>query len=198
MSYTIRESVRGYDLIPLDAEFLKTGKVFFTGEVNEESCNKAIQDLLYMSQDNSVDKIVVFISSPGGDVQAGLCLYDTIRLINEIKPVATVCVGLCASMASVLMLAANERLILPHGKIMVHGPSFGNHNIAGKKVGELAAELKDLQACSDILEKLIAERTEKPIKEIKKICATDTYYSASESLDFGLTTKIISSIREVM
>ena len=198
MSYTIRESVKGYDLIPIESEFLKVGKIFFTGEVNEESCNKAIQDLLYMSQDKSVDKIVLFISSPGGDVQSGLCLYDTIRLVNDIKPVTTVCIGLCASMGSILMLSANERLILPHGKIMVHGPSFGNHNVAGKKVGELAAELKDLQACSDVLENLIAERTCKPLKEIKKICATDTYYSATESLDFGLTTKIISSITEVL
>lgn len=198
MSYTIRESVKGYDLIPIESEFLKVGKIFFTGEVNEESCNKAIQDLLYMSQDKSVDKIVLFISSPGGDVQSGLCLYDTIRLVNNIKPVTTVCIGLCASMGSILMLSADERLILPHGKIMVHGPSFGNHNVAGKKVGELAAELKDLQACSDVLEKLIAERTGNPIKEIKKICATDTYYSATESLDFGLTTKIISSLEEVL
>ena len=154
MSYSIRESVRGYDLIPVDAEFLKSGKIFFTDEVNEESCNKAIQDLLFMSQDNSIDKIVIYIATRGGSVQAGLCLYDTIRLVNEIKPVTTVCIGLCASMGAILMLSADERLILTHGKIMVHGPSFGNHNIAGKKVAELAAELKDLQSCSEILEKI--------------------------------------------
>ena len=195
---TIKESSRGYDIIPLESEFLSAGKIFFTGEVNENSCNKTIQNLLFLAQDDSIEKIYIFFSSPGGDVQAGLCLYDTIRLVNDIKPVITVCIGLCASMGSVLMLSADERLILPHGKIMVHGPSFGNHNVAGKKAGELAAELKDLQACSDILENLISERTGKPLKEIKKICATDTYYSADESLDFGLTTKIISSITEVM
>lgn len=198
MSSIIQESCNGYTIVPVETKLLTSGKLFFTGEVNEVSCNKTIQDLLFLSQDDSIEKIYIFFSSPGGDVQAGLCLYDTIRLVSDIKPVITVCIGLCASMGSILMLSADERLILPHGKIMVHGPSFGNHNIAGKKVGELAAELKDLQACSDVLEKLISERTDKSLKEIKKICATDTYYSASESLDFGLTTKIISSITEVM
>lgn len=198
MSYTIRESVRGYDLIPLEAEFLNAGKIFFTGEVNETSCNKTIQDLLFLAQDESIDKIYLFLSSPGGDVQSGLCLYDTIQLVNDIKPVTTVCIGLCASMGSVLMLSADERLILPHGKIMVHGPSFGNHNIAGKKIKELTSELEDLKACADILEQLIAKRTSKLPRDIKKICATDTYFDAKESLDFGLTTKIISSLEEVI
>lgn len=198
MNCTIKESARGYDLIPIIDEHLRAGKLFFTDEVNTASCNDAIQNLLFMAQDDSITEIRFLIASPGGDVQAGLCLYDTLRLINNIKPVTTICIGLCASMGSILMLAGDNRLILPHGKVMIHGPSFGNHNIAGKKVDELAAELKDLESCSETLEKLIAERTQKSTKEIKKICSTDSYFSAEESMAFGLTTKIIESITEVI
>lgn len=198
MNNTIKESARGYDLIPITDEHLKTGKLFFNDEVNTASCNDAIQNLLFMAQDDSIEKISFLIASPGGDVQAGLCLYDTLRLVNSIKPVTTICVGLCASMGSILLLAGNNRLILPHGKVMVHGPSFGNHNVAGKKVEELAAELKDLENCSEILEEIIAERTKKSAKEIKKICSTDSYFTAEESIAFGLTTKIIESITEVI
>lgn len=96
MARIIKESARGYDVIPIEDEFLKKREIFLASDVDEISCNEIIKELIYLDREDSSSEITIYINSPGGMVQDGLAVYDTIMLLNS--PVRTVCLGTCASM----------------------------------------------------------------------------------------------------
>ncbi len=112
MANVILESVRGLSPIPIEDVFLRDRKIFLVGEVNDESCNELIKELLYMEAEDDTKPITLFINSPGGDVGSGLAVYDTIRLLKS--PVTAVVTGIAASMGSIILLAcdADKRLML--------------------------------------------------------------------------------------
>ena len=144
---------------------------------------------MYLDNESS-EEITIYINSPGGSVQDGLAVYDTIMLMNS--PVRTVCLGICASMGAILFLAGEKREMMPHGKIMIHDPAFGGrHEMGGKKPHEIQAELDDLNRCRESLAQIIAKRTGKTIEEIYEVTVNDTYYDPDEAVEFGLATNII-------
>ena len=198
MSNIIFDTVKGLQAVSITDQFLREGKIFLQGSVNSDMCNEAIRQLLYLEQDDNINEITLYIDSPGGDVTAGLSLYDCIRLVSETKPVKTVCLGICASMGAILFLASEDRRMMQHGKLMIHAPAYGgNHDISHKKPNEIRVELDELNMCRDILDKLIAERTGIPLDEVIELTDKDSYFTAEEALNKNLATHIVKSIKEV-
>ena len=187
----ILESARGYEALHLRDKLLSDSReIFLTEEVNAESCNNLITQLMYLNRAEPDKEITLYINSPGGSVTDGLAVYDVMRLLDA--PLRTVCMGTCASMGAILFLAGDKREMMEHGRVMVHDPAFGGgHDIGGKKPHQIQSELDDLNRCRESLARIISERTGRPLEEIYEVTANDTYFSADEAVEFGFATDII-------
>ncbi len=193
MANIIMESVRGFDALNINDVFLKDRKIFLIGEVNDESCNELIKELLYMEAQDNTKPIVLFINSPGGDVGSGLAVFDTISLLKS--PVYAVVTGIAASMGSIILLACDEdkRLMLPSSRVMLHDCSWGRHEMGGKKPHEVEEELNQLKKTNERLVSIIAKRTGKTVKQVSKITRYDSFFSAEEAIEFGLASKVMDT-----
>ena len=191
MSNVIYESVRGIQAIPIEDAFLRDRKIFLVGEVNDESCNELIKQLLFMEAEDNTRPITLYINSPGGDVTSGLAVYDTLRLMKS--PVTAVVTGIAASMGSIIMLGCDKerRFMLPSSRVMIHDCSFGRRDIGGQKPGEVEEVLNQLKNTNARLLSIIAERTGKTIKQIQKVTQNDSYFDAKEAVEFGLATAVL-------
>lgn len=192
MANIIIESSRGLDCIPITDKLLQDREVFFTEEVNAQTINELFLKLHYLEKEDPDKEITLFINSPGGEVNSGLAVYDLIAGMST--PVRTVCIGTSASMGAILFLAGDKRQMLPHARVMIHDPSFSGGSMAGKKPGELMEHVKDLEKTSDMLCKIVAEKTGRPLKEVKKKMAVDSYFDAGEAIEFGLATEVVERV----
>lgn len=195
MANILKETVRGLEKVSIEDEMLKNREIFLVGEVNAESSNELIKKLMYLEQEDRDSAVTLYINSPGGEVVSGLAVYDYIRLMEA--PVDTVCIGTAASMGAILFLAGRERKMLRHTRLMIHDPSYGGGELKGKKPHEIRQELDNLNRVKRTLVGIISERTGKSIKEINRVTAKDTYYSAEEAVRFGLATKVVTDRREL-
>lgn len=192
MANILKETVRGTDCIKIEDELLSRREIFLTEEVNAETSNELIKQLMYLERQDSGKEITLYINSPGGEVISGLAVYDLISLMKS--PVRTVCTGTAASMGAILFLAGKKREMLPHTRLMIHDPSFGGGSIGGKKSHELRHELEKLDEVREALAKIIAEKTGRPLEEIYDVTSDDTFYSAEEAIGFGLATGILKGV----
>ena len=192
MANILKETVRGTDCIKIEDELLSRREIFLTEEVNPETSNELIKQLMYLERQDSGKEITLYINSPGGEVISGLAVYDLISLMKS--PVRTVCTGTAASMAAILFLAGEKREMLPHTRLMIHDPSFSGGSIGGKKSHELRHELEKLDEVREALAKIIAEKTGRPLEEIYDVTSDDTFYSAEEAITFGLATGIMKGV----
>ena len=193
----ILESARGFETLCLKDKLLSDNReIFFTEEVNAESCSSLITQLMFLDRTEPDREIVLYINSPGGSVADGLAVYDVMCLLDA--PIRTVCMGTCASMGAILVLAGDRREMMEHGRVMVHDPAFGgDHNIGGKKPHQIQSELDDLNRCRESLARIISERTGKSLEEIYEVTTNDTYFNAEEAMKFGLATGIIRKKRKM-
>lgn len=192
MANILKETVRGTDCIKIEDKLLSRREIFLTEEVNAETSNELIKQLMYLERQDSGKEINLYINSPGGEVISGLAVYDLISLMKS--PVRTVCTGTAASMAAILFLAGEKREMLPHTRLMIHDPSFSGSSIGGKKSHELRHELEKLDEVREALAKIIAEKTGRPLEEIYDVTSDDTFYSAEEAITFGLATGIMKGV----
>lgn len=192
MANILKETVRGTDCIKIEDELLSRREIFLTEEVNAETSNELIKQLMYLERQDSGKEITLYINSPGGEVISGLAVYDLISLMKS--PVRTVCTGTAASMGAILFLAGKKREMLPHTRLMIHDPSFGGGSIGGKKSHELRHELEKLDEVRAALAKIIAEKTGRPLEEIYDVTSDDTFYSVEEAITFGLATGIMKGV----
>lgn len=192
MANILKETVRGTDCIKIEDKLLSRREIFLTEEVNAETSNELIKQLMYLERQDSGKEINLYINSPGGEVISGLAVYDLISLMKS--PVRTVCTGTAASMAAILFLAGEKREMLPHTRLMIHDPSFSGSSIGGKKSHELRHELEKLDEVREALAKIIAEKTGRPLEEIYDVTSDDTFYSAEEAIAFGLATGIMKGV----
>lgn len=191
MSNIIKESVKGIALIPIEDELLMKRCIFLTEEVNAETANALLKQLMYLEQSEDDSEITLYINSPGGDVVSGLAIYDYIGIMK--KTVNTVCTGTAASMGAILFLAGKKRSMLPHTMLMIHDPSFGGGSFTGKKSNEIKRKLDELNESREALARIISDKTGKSLDEIYEVTAEDSYYSADKAIEFGLATDIIKN-----
>ncbi len=187
----IKESSRGYDLIPIRDEMLTRREVELVGEVNADSVNALVRELRYLQSEDPEAPITLYINSPGGSVDSGMALYDVMQAVS--CPVRTICVGLAASMAALLFVSGAERDMLPHSRLMIHDPLIIQ---TGGSALKLKAVSDDLMETRQIIAKVIAEHSGKSMEEVLEKTANDCYFRAEEAVRFGLADHIITSLAE--
>lgn len=195
MANILRETVRGVESVSIEDEMLRNREIFLVDKVDAESANELIKKLMYLEREDRSGEITLYVNSPGGEVISGLAVYDYIQLMEA--PVNTVCIGTAASMGAILFLAGRERMMLKHTRLMIHDPSYSCGELKGRKSHEIQYELNKLNKVRTTLAGIISERTGKSVKEIYKVTARDTYYSAEEAVRFGLATKIATDAKEL-
>ncbi len=186
--YTQVKSSSGISLIPIETRHLAERRIFIEEEIkSEKACEFAKQILLLNSEDKQ-KPIDVLLNSQGGEVNAGLFMYDVIQ--SSKAPIRMFCIGKAYSMAAVLFASGNNgRYILPHSKLMLHEPLLGN-SISGK-ASSIQSISESLMQTKDTINQLLAKHTGRSVKEIEKATNFDNYYNAEEAIAFGLADKIV-------
>lgn len=185
------ESANGIREVSLSTRHLSNRKIFLNGSIDSNTANNLLSQFLYL--ENEPDKEVdLYINSPGGEVNAGLMIYDILQ--GTKIPVNIICTGIAASMAAVILAGGKKgrRFILPHSKTMIHEPlivnGVGGSATSIKNISESILETKSI--CNEILSK----HTGKSIEEIDKATSFDNFMNAKESVEFGICDKIIDKI----
>jgi len=170
-----------------DKKFIEQRKVFLWGPVDDKSAKEITDRLLYLEAINPGKDITFYINSPGGVVTSGMVIYDTMKMISS--EVSTVCMGMAASMGSILLSGGQKgkRFIFPHGEVMIHQPSGGAHGQA-TDIQIQATEILKMKAS---LNKILAANTGKSVKEIEAATERDNFLSAQESKDYGLVDIVL-------
>ena len=176
----------------LSAKFLKTRQILLSGEVNKALAEKIIRQLLILEAD-SEEPIYIFIDSPGGDVAAGYAIFDMIRFVKA--PVYCIGMGLVASAGALILLAADKsrRLGLPNSHYLIHQPLSGIKGVAT----DIEIHAREIEKTRAKINALIAEETGKELAQVEKDTDRDYWMSATEALDYGLISKVISSRNEL-
>lgn len=174
---------RVYDLY---SRLLQDRIILLSGEIDDNLSNIIVSELLYLDSINHED-INIYINSPGGSITSGMAIYDTMNYIKS--DVSTICVGMAASMASVLLSSGKKgkRYILPNAEVMIHQPLGG---VKGQAT-EIKIVADRIIYLRNKLNKILAEKTGKNIKEIEKDTERDYYLNASDALEYGLVDKIL-------
>lgn len=186
----IKESSEGTTYCPIQDElFSRHRSIEVVGEITRESVYSLILQLRYLQQADPEKEISMYINSPGGSVIDGLALYDVMAAVS--CPIRTVCVGMAASMGSLLFAAGNERDILPHAKVMIHDPLTTGISGSALSVEEASRRLMDTrQTVAEVLSKHTGHSIEEVYEKTKK----DSYFNAQEAVDWRLADRIITMI----
>ncbi len=183
----IEQSGRGERSYDIYSRLLKERVIFLVGEVNDQTANLVVAQLLFLESENPDKDISLYINSPGGSVSAGMSIYDT---MNFIKPhVSTLCIGMAASMGAFLLAAGEKgkRFSLPNSKVMIHQPLGGTQGQAT----EIEIHAREILKTREQLNRILAERTGQPLEKIERDTERDYYLSATESQEYGLIDKVI-------
>lgn len=173
-----------------DAMFMRR-EITLSGEITQESACACIMQLQYLAAQSADEEITLYINSSGGDVTAGLALYDVMQAVK--CPIHTVCMGMAASMGAILFTAGDIRDMMPHARIMIHDPRL-SQGVTGDAM-RLNDISKDLLEMRRVLGLILARHTKKKLQEIFKATQKDTWFNAQEAVNFGLADKIIYEMR---
>jgi ATP-dependent Clp protease protease subunit len=183
----IEQSGRGERSYDIYSRLLKERVIFLVGEVNDQTANLVVAQLLFLESENPDKDISFYINSPGGSVTAGMAIYDT---MNFIKPdVSTLCCGFAASMGAFLLAAGakGKRFSLPNSKIMIHQVLGG----ARGQATDIEIHARDILRTKDQMNRILAERTGQPLEKIKQDTERDYFLTAGEAHEYGLIDKVI-------
>jgi ATP-dependent Clp protease protease subunit len=174
---------RSYDIY---SRLLEDRVVFLNGEVNSQSANLVIAQLIYLEAKDPNKDISLYINSPGGSVADGFAIYDTMQYIK--CDVSTICVGMAASMGAFLLSAGakGKRYALANSEVMIHQPLGGTQGQAT----DIQIQAEHILKLKKRLTKILAENCGKPVDEVAKDCERDYYMSAAEAKDYGLIDKV--------
>ena len=184
----IEQSGRGERSYDIYSRLLKERVIFLVGEVNDQTANLVVAQLLFLESENPDKDISFYINSPGGSVTAGLAIYDTMQFI---KPdVSTLCVGFAASMGAFLMAAGakGKRFSLPNSKIMIHQVLGG----ARGQATDIEIHARDILKTREQMNRILAERTGQSLEKIGRDTERDYFLSADEAKDYGLIDQVIA------
>ncbi|PHK96339.1 ATP-dependent Clp endopeptidase, proteolytic subunit ClpP [Pseudoroseomonas rhizosphaerae] len=183
----IEQTARGERAFDIYSRLLKERIIFLTGPVYDQMSSLICAQLLFLESENPNKDIAFYINSPGGVVSAGLAMYDTMQYIRA--PVSTVCLGMAASMGSLLLTAGEKgkRFALPNSRIMVHQPSGG----AQGQATDIEIQAREILALRKRLNQIYVRHTGQPLEEIERKLERDSYMSAEEAKEFGLIDQVV-------
>ena len=187
------KSSSGVQTVAIESKLMSDRRLFITGEINADCGMNFFKQMMLLNSEDNKAPILVFINSPGGEIDNGLLIYDTI--IGSEAPVYTFCSGCAYSMGAVLFTCGKERYMLPHSRLMLHEPLLGG------KIGGNASSIKSISESlletKTMINKLLAFHTGKTEEEINELTSYDHYFSAKEATEMGLADGI-RSFKEMM
>jgi ATP-dependent Clp protease protease subunit len=184
----VEQTTRGERAYDIFSRLLKERIVFIGTPINDQIANLTVAQLLYLESEDSQRDINLYINSPGGVIYSGLGVYDTIQYVDA--PVATICVGLAASMGSVLLAAGEDgrRAALPNSRIMIHQPLGG----AEGQASDIEIQAKEIMWLKQRLYEILAMHTGKDIDQIEDDADRNYWMSAQEASDYGLVDNVLN------
>ncbi len=185
--YVIEKNGRDERAMDIYSRLLKDRIIFLGSQVNDESANAIVAQLLFLNSEDPSADVHLYINSPGGSVTAGLAIYDTMQYIA--CDVATYCIGQCASMGAVLLTAgaAGKRFALPNSRIMIHQPLAGMEGTAE----EILIHAREFKKIKEKMNGILLKHTGKPLDQIERDTDRDRFMSAEEARDYGLIDRVI-------
>ncbi|MBX3239513.1 MAG: ATP-dependent Clp protease proteolytic subunit [Chitinophagaceae bacterium] len=173
-----------------DKKFIEQRKIFLWGAVDDKSSRDVTSRLLYLDAIDPGKEITFYINSPGGIVTSGMVVYDTMQMIKS--PVATVCMGMAASMGSLLLSGGKKgkRYIFPHGEVMIHQPSGGGQGTSA----DLEIMAEQVQKVKEMSARILAENCGQSIEKIKADFDRDHWLDAKASVAYGIVDKILDKL----
>jgi ATP-dependent Clp protease protease subunit len=193
--YVIERSARGERSYDIFTRLLMDRIIFLGTAIDDDVANIVVAQLLFLDGDNPGKDIHVYINCPGGSVQAGLAIYDTMRFLRS--PVNTICVGFAASMGCFLLAAGGnkgKRFALPHARIMMHQPSLSGAQGTASDIEIAAREVVYLRTkVNEILSKV----TGQPLERVERDFDRDNYMSPDAAREYGLIDQVVRTAEEV-
>ncbi len=185
--YVVEQTSRGERSYDIFSRLLNDRIIMLNGQVDDASASVIVAQMLYLESQDPDKDISFYINSPGGSVSAGMAIYDTMQYIK--CDVSTICIGMAASMGAFLLSAGakGKRFALPNSEIMIHQP-LGQ---AQGQATDILIHANHIQRTKDNLNRILAEKTGKPLEIIQKDTDRDNFMSASEAADYGLIDKVI-------
>ncbi len=176
----------------LEKYFYETRSIYLWGVVDDKSAKDIVTKLLLLDADKPGEEIKFFISSPGGSVTSGMVIYDMMKIIKS--PVSTICMGLAASMGSILLSAGEKgkRYIFPNGEVMIHQPSLGGHIQGVSADMEIHAE--QILRTKEMGARILSENTGQTIERIRKDFERDYWMDAVKSIEYGIVDQIMNKL----
>ena len=184
----IEQSGRGERSYDIYSRLLRERVIFLVGEVNDQTANLVVAQLLFLESENPDKDISFYINSPGGSVTAGMSIYDTMQFI---KPdVSTMCLGFAASMGAFLLAAGakGKRYSLPNSKIMIHQVLGG----AQGQATDIEIQARDILRTKEQMNRILSERTGQPYEKVVHDTERDYYMTADESKDYGIIDQVLA------
>ena len=185
--YVVEQTSRGERSYDIFSRLLNDRIIFLSEEVNDTTASLIVAQLLYLEAQDPDKDIQFYINSPGGSVTAGMAIYDTMKYIK--CDVATICVGMAASMGAFLLSAGTKgkRIALPNAEIMIHQPSAGTQG----QITDMAIHMKRLQTIKERMNRIMAENTGNSIEAVTAACERDNFMTAEEAKAFGLIDRVL-------
>jgi ATP-dependent Clp protease protease subunit len=179
---------RGWDLF---SRLLKDRIVFLGSPIDDDVASVVIAQLLFLESEDPDKDVMMYVNSPGGEVTAGLAIYDTMQILR--CPVATFCVGQAASMASFLLAAGakGKRACLPHARVMIHQPLAGMQGQAT----DIEIHAREILKARDTINELYARHTGQPVDKIRHDTERDNFMTPEEARDYGLIDTVLTGGR---
>lgn len=176
----------------MEKYFFQTRAVYLWGAVDDRTAKEVTMKMLLLDADKPGEEIKFFINSPGGVVTSGMVIYDTMKMMKS--PVSTICMGLAASMGSILLSGGvkGRRYIYPHGEVMIHQPSLGGQ-LQGVSI-DLEITAKQTRRVKEIGARILAENCGKKVEQVMKDFDRDYWMDAKEALDYGIVDQIVEKI----
>ena len=172
----------------LERYFFEKRAVYLWGVVDDKSAKDVVSKLLLLDADKPGEEIKFYINSPGGVVTSGMVMYDTMQMIKS--PVSTICMGLAASMGSILLSGGKKgsRYIFPHGEVMIHQPSLGGY-IQGVSA-DLEIQAEQTRRVKEIGATILANNCGKTVEQIMKDFDRDYWMNAKQAIEYGIADKM--------
>ena len=185
----VEQNARGERSYDIYSRLLKDRIIFLTGPIDDNTANVVIAQLLFLESENPDKDIHLYINSPGGSVSAGMAIYDTMQYIK--RDVSTICVGLAASMASILLMAGakGKRFALPHSEVMIHQPLGGFEGQAS----DIAIHAKNILRVRDEMYNVMVKHTGQPKEKVAADTDRDNFMTSAEAKAYGIIDDVVEA-----